>query len=121
MILMSNTIQLSDLSHFTGSEVAYYHPMFKAIKYTEGVQFVGANGASWLVTDILAVAIFEPKVKREEFVLVTFTAKGGSGLIMWDDGNGKVLHHQDVPMTDFPDGKIKFYIENGMMMLPSER
>ena len=118
---MTTALNLSDLAHFTGSEHAYFNPFFRAVKYTEGVKFVSDHGAAWLVTDILAVVCGVAKVKREEFVVVTFTAKDGKGAIVWDDGNDNKLHRQNVDFTDFPDGKIKFYVENGMLMLPSER
>jgi hypothetical protein len=118
---MTIALNLSDLAHFTGSENAFFHPLFRAIKYTDGVKFVGDNGASWLVTDILAVCCGVAKVKREPFVVVTFTAKGGKGAIVWDDGNDNKLHRQNVDFTDFPDGKIKFYVENNVLMLVSER
>ena len=114
-------LNLSDLARFTGSEHAYFNPLFRAVKYTDGVKHVSDNGAAWLITDILAVVCSVAKVKREPFVVVTLTVKEGKGAIVWDDGNENKLHRQNVDFTDFPDGKIKFYVENGMMMLPSER
>lgn len=117
---MTIALNLSDLAHFTGSENAFFHPLFRAIKYTDGVKFVGDNGASWLVTDILAVCCGVAKVKREPFVCVTFTAKDSKGAIVWTDGCDKKLHRQNVDFTDFPDGKIKFFVVDGMMMLASE-
>lgn len=118
---MTTALHIAHLANFTGSEHAYFNPLFRAIKYTDGVKFVSDNGAGWLVTDILAVCCGVAKVKREPFVVVTFTVKGSKGAIVWDDGNENKLHRQNVDFTDFPDGKIKFYVENGMMMLPSER
>lgn len=117
---MTTTINSNDLAHFTGSENRYFHPFFRAFNYTDGVQYVGANGASWLVTDILAVLCTKRKVAVESFVCITFTCKDGKGVIVWDDGNGKVLHRQKVDFTDFPLPSIKFFATDRMLMLASE-
>ena len=117
----TSAITLENLAQFYGSETFYFHPLFKGINYTEGVRFIGQNGANWLLVDILSHAKLNNNVKREEFVCVTFTVKDGCGTLKFDDGNDKVLDVQFYPYTDFPLESISFYIENGMVMLPSER
>jgi len=110
----------ANVSQFSGTEGYYYNPIFRQARYTDGVQFVGENGASWLVTDMLAVLIHEPKVKKEEFVSIKVTVKDGTAQVVYDDGNGKVLYKQDCPGTDFPLDELKFFYTNKVLMLASE-
>lgn len=118
---MIQNITPSNLAQFFGSENCYYHPMFKAMKYTDGVKFVSDNGANWLVVAVLSHAI--PLMKKgEEFIVAKLvkTANGGA-LLTLDNGDEKVLAKQEFSLTDFPLPNITFYCENWMMMLPSER
>jgi hypothetical protein len=114
-------INPSNLAQFYGSERNYYNPLFRKVKYTEGVKFLSDNGAAWLVIDISSVVLHERKVAKEEFVNVTLTVKDGKGEVVYDDGNGKVLYKQEYVCCDFPMSKINLYYEYGMIMLPSER
>jgi hypothetical protein len=120
---MTKNITPSNLANFYGSEQLFFHPLFKAIKYTDGVRFLMHNGAAWLVEAILSHAIHNPKVSREEFVVATLkvdqTKK--AAVLSFDDGNDHVLATQVVEYTDFPLPEITFYAENGVLMLPSER
>jgi hypothetical protein len=117
---MSN-INAHDLAHFTGSENCYFHPLFRAMKYTDGVKYVSDNGANWLVVAILSHVI--PLMKKgEEFIVAKLVKKdNGGALLTLDDGNDNILAQQEFSLTDFPLPSIKFYAENGMLMLPSER
>jgi hypothetical protein len=117
-----NTINATDLAHFTGSENRFFIPMFRAYNYTEGVRYLLANGAGWLVTDTLAVLCGKPKVKREAFVCITLTVDtvNKCGKVVMDDGNGKVLHTQKLDYTDFPLPEVKMFATDGMLMLSSE-
>jgi hypothetical protein len=118
---MTQEITTSNLAQFYGSQECFFHPLFKAMKYTEGVKFVSDNGANWLVVAVLSHAIGLMK-KGEEFIVAKLvkTANGGA-LLTLDDGNDKILAKQEFSMTDFPLPSITFYCENWMMMLPSER
>jgi hypothetical protein len=113
-----------NLSQFSGTEEYYFNPIFRSVRYTDGVQFLGANGASWLVTDMLAVLVHEPKVKREEFVSVTITTKQKDDVttakVVYDNGNGKIIYTQDYDGTDFPLRELKFFYTNNVLMLASE-
>jgi hypothetical protein len=118
---MSTTnLTTANLANFYGSEKFFFNPFFNAIRYTEGVQFVSANGAAWLITDILAVALGNAKVKREEFLTVEFNAFDKGGILTMDDGNGKVVYRKNYGYTDFPLRSIKFFLTDGVLMLASE-
>ena len=114
----------SDLAHFFGSEQLFFNPIFRGINYTDGVKFIGDNGASWLVTDVMAVL---PKLlQKEEFLSIKckVNAEKRSAKVTIDDGNDKVLYTQDYPITDLPCD-IHMYCEQSypkpVLMLTSER
>ena len=115
----------SDLAHFYGSENMFFNPLFKAINYTDGIKFLGANGASWLVTDTLAAIIGQSLlVKADGFLSIKCEVKNGSAVVKITDGDDGVLHRQEYPFTDLPCS-IAMYCEQGypkpVLMLTSER
>lgn len=110
----------SRLSHFTGTEGYFYHPLFKHINYTDGVKFLSDYGVAWLVTDTLAHLVHNKKVKGQPFVAITLTSKGGTAKLVLDDGNDKTLATQKYDFTDLPDGEIKMFFTDGILLLASE-
>jgi len=110
-----------DLSGFCGTE-QYFHmrPLYSS-NYTEGVQFIGSNGATWMLTDILSQLEYNPLLKKEEFVCITFQKNQDCmATITYDDGNGNVLETQEYDYTDCGVSEIKFFWTNGVLMLASE-
>ena len=118
---MNDSITKLDLSQFYGSENLYFHPLFKSIQYTEGVKYLGANGASWLVTDILSFLKGLKKLKGQEFLHIVFSKLNGKGKLTFDDGNHDVLFTNKYEYTDFPLDSVSFYYEGNTLMLVSER
>lgn len=108
----------SDLSNFFGSE-NFYKYLGGAI-FTDGVKFLMDNGAHWLCSDAMIVCAMVPKVKREEFVHIKTERKGDRCTVVYDNGNGKVLHKQEYDSCDLPCD-VEFYYENGTFCLTSER
>ena len=120
----TTNITLANLAQFYGSEQLYFNPMFKGLKYTEGVKFLNANGAGWLVDLMLSTICCAPKyAKKYEFIHVRLYVNLPSkiGVVKFDDGNDNVFYSKNIDYTDFPLPDISFYIENGVIMLPSER
>lgn len=115
------TITHENLSNFHGSEQMYFHPMFKGINYTEGVRYLMYNGAAWLVEAILSHGLHNADIRSEEFIVVTLKVNDTEGILTFDDGNDNVLARQVIQYTDFPLKEISFYLENGVLILPSER
>jgi hypothetical protein len=118
---MTDKITASNLSQFYGSDQAFFHPLFRGINYTQGVSFLMHNGAAWLVEDILSHALHNPKVRREEFVVAKLKVKDRKAMLTFEDGNDNVVARQKYDFTNFPLPEISFYVENGMLMLPTER
>jgi hypothetical protein len=119
----TENITHGNLAHFTGSQQLFFSPLFRAIKYTEGVQFISANGAGWLVDAILSHGIFTPKVTCEPFILATLkvNVKTKAAVLTFENGNGKKVAQQKFDWTDFPLEEISFYLEDRVLMLPMER
>jgi hypothetical protein len=120
---MTCTINHNDLSQYYGSDQLYFNPLFRAIKYTQGVQYVSRNGAGWLIDAILSHAVHNKKVACEDFILAKLTVNldARSAILTFDDGNGKIVARQKIEYTDFPLKEISFYLEGKTLMLPSER
>lgn len=119
----TKNITTENLSNFWGSEQLFFNPLFRAIKYTEGVQFLAANGAGWLIDAILSHGIYTKAVAREDFIVATLKVnlKERTAVLTFDDGNDNVVATQKFEYTDFPLPEISFYLENKTLMLPSER
>jgi hypothetical protein len=114
-----------DLSPFTGSEQRYWH--FTGLLYTDGVNHVAeAANAYWLI-DAIASYQHDPRIVRnrrlQEFQLWTLevdTANKTGRLSLFEDSGCPPVLTQDLEYTDFPEPRIRFYVEDGVLLLPSE-
>ena len=88
--------------------------MFKSIKYTDGIKFIGTDH-NWLVTDILV--ILQLKLKNQDFVAIKVSPS--SKKISYEDGNDNILFKQKYAMMDV-DCDITLFYTNGVLMLASE-
>lgn len=126
---MSNTknITTENLANFWGSQQFFSHWMARSVLYTEGVEFINANGAGWLVDAVISHVVMTTKVAREDFVMATLKVnlEKHTAVLTFDDGNGNILAKQVIEYTDFPLEEIVFYVENNgegkTMMLVRER
>ena len=126
---MNNEITQSDLAHFTGSESFYRH-WTKRLIYSEGINYLVENGASWLV-DAIASYQFEGVVTKDEdlrnfqiWELKREDVGNGATLVCRADSDKPSVIEQKIEFTDFPLPSIKLYAERGeylTLMLPSER
>ncbi|MBW4622378.1 MAG: hypothetical protein KME17_23860 [Cyanosarcina radialis HA8281-LM2] len=114
---------LNALSYYTGTENYYRHPL-KQFLYTDGIKYLADTAKCYWFLD--AIASYQPTLKSDpmlaEFqiwMLVVnpdLTAK----LRCYRYRNDLALQ-QRIEFTDFPLPEIKLYLENGVLMLPSER
>lgn len=112
---------LSDLVQFTGTESYYCDSLFKGIKYTDGVKYLRDNGANWLVVDTLAHIKTNKSLRGNlDFLSIKFCAKDNAGVLTIGDGNGNDLVKQEIEYTDFPDGEVKLFYIDGVLLLASE-
>lgn len=109
-----------DLRQFTGTDQYYRHSLCRNVQYTDGVRYVGeAAGAYWLI-DKVATNQLDAKIRREEFQSWKLAVKDGSAVLTCDDGNGNIVHSEEITFTDFPLDEIEFWVENNVILLPSE-
>lgn len=125
------TINLDVLSQFSGSEKWYKHWLGGVI-YTDGIHYLVENGAAWLVDAIASYQkgkLLEGDLK--DFQIWTLEVADRKALLTCQaDSDQKPVVSQKIEYTDFPEGKIKLYLELGsidginlrrILMLPSER
>lgn len=114
-------LTLSDLSQHTCTDGYYFDPLFRQIKYTSGVKYLRDNGCNWLVVDSLANISANKNLRKSlDFLCIKFKAQDGKGLFTIENGDGKTLTKNNIPFTDCPDGEIKMFFTDGVLMLASE-
>lgn len=109
-----NELKQAELDQFT--DTANYYRDISGIRYTDGVKYMAEKGgAYWLITLI-------GSYKREEpFQVWELKVFDGKGVVtMKEDTDEPELVHQKIKLTDFPMTKIKLYLIDGVLLLPSE-
>jgi hypothetical protein len=108
-----------DLEQFTGSETCYRH--WLNIHYTEGVKYLADNAkAHWLID---AIASYQTKkIVGVPFQIweLTINEDKTAVLTMKEDSDCPILVKQHIPYTDYPLPKIKLWLVDRVLMLPSE-
>ena len=109
----------ADLAGFTGTE--QYHQGWAGVKWTDGVAHFFKKYGGWLITDISSYWV-EPDVRKEEFQVWTLTVDADKkGILKMTDGNSeKAIKTQKYNYVDLPAGELKFYLQQGVLMLPRE-
>jgi len=110
----------SELANFTGTEHHYRH--WLGIHFTDGVKFLADRaGAYWLID---AIASRQPEIPRaeREFQLweLTVSDDQSATLEVRADSDQPAIASQKIQYTDFPLRSIRLYVENGVLLLPSE-
>lgn len=117
---MTDKLTKDDLAGFIGTEHYYPHSLLRHILYTDGVQFLAEKaGAYWLI-DKIATLQLEPKIKAEEFQLWKLVVKDDAGILTCDDGDGRIVHKEEIGFTDFPLDEISIFFADNVIHLPSE-
>lgn len=119
------TITHQDLRQFTGTETYYRHSLARNYLYTDGVQYLAEKaGAYWLVDAIIFTQMEKPfshSPKLAEFQCWTLKAlEGNRATLTCDDGNNNIVFIKQIPFTDFPLKEINLWLENKVLLLPSE-
>lgn len=115
------TITASDLAQFTGTENYYRHTLFTPIKYTDGVKYLAEEAGAYWLLDKVATNQLNPKIRREEFQSWKLrVGHNNTAVLTCDDGNGNIIHTEDITFTDFPLPEIDLWVEGGVILLPSE-
>lgn len=112
---MTMTVTVHELAHFSGTE-SYRKHWTRMFNLTDGVQYLEDNGMAWLI-DI--VASYQP-IYGEDFQAWALTVADKKGAVTATDGNDKHLVRQELEYADAPDGTIKLFLTDGVLMLASE-
>ncbi|MEL6499779.1 MAG: DUF6876 family protein [Cyanobacteria bacterium J06623_1] len=119
------TITHQDLRQFTGTETYYRHSLARNYLYTDGVQYLAEKaGAYWLVDAIVFNQMEKPFSNNP--ALAAFqcwtlkVTEGSRATLTCDDGNKNIVFTQQIPFTDFSLKEISLWLENKVLLLPSE-
>jgi len=110
-----------EFAGFIGTDEYYKHPFFKELTYTEGVKAMASEyGAYWLIFLIFSHQ-YKKEVKQEPFQIWEIKSQNKKAVVVMrtDTGNPEIVL-QKIPFTDFPEGVLKLYFSDGVLMLPSE-
>lgn len=110
-----------DLDQFTGTGQYYKYGLTGAFVYTDGIQYMAENmGAYWLI-DLVASYQHKREVKALEFQAWKMTVnEDSSAVVVLEDGDENEVLRQELEYTDFLKPKIMIWLQNGVLMLPSE-
>lgn len=116
------SITKEELQQFTGTENYYRHGLFRNVLYTDGVQYLAENAASyWLIDAIAAAQYGDNRVRSEPFQVWTLTVEPTRrARLICTDGNDNVVYTQNIDMTTFPLSSVVLFFEGGVLYLPSE-
>jgi hypothetical protein len=109
----------NDLAQFTGTEQHYFLPMFPAMKYTDGVKYFAERAGAYWFVEFVAMHYY-PMSKREDFMVIEMRVASNMARIIVTDGDERQLAAKLIDFTDCPDGVWKFYMEGGVLLVPSE-
>ena len=113
---------LEELRNFTGSE-RYYRYGRKAV-LTDGVKYLAERGCCYWLIDVFVSFIHEVDYKMDSFLSLKAHVKKNSALVIIDDGDGKLIAHQEIEFTDLPLDFLTLYAcwegEFWVLMLPNE-
>jgi hypothetical protein len=115
----------AETAGFYGTAQYHYNPLYKYMKYTDGVQFLGANGFAWLIDEIaFNFHNLMAKGQRGLYIIVLETKGNRADLSVCVDLDGEtmidILTTKKITYTDAPQGKLKLYWQDGVLFLPSE-
>jgi hypothetical protein len=109
------------LANYYGTEQYYVNPLYRWLKYTDGVHaFVNnAGGGAYWFLDIVGTAL-HALYQEHGFLSITLTAQANRAMIAVTDGDDKRLYQKQIEYTDCPDGTYKFFLTDDVLMLTSE-
>jgi hypothetical protein len=111
----------AELNRFTGRTALHRHwlPRFH---YTEGVRFLAERARCYWLIDL--IAILQLRAGKDawlrQFQLWELFVKDGRGVLVCSRDSDDVAFREFIETTDFPIPYAHFYVNGGVLMLPSE-
>ncbi len=112
-----------NLAGFTGT-MQYFKHWTKALVYTDGVQFIGANGGYWIID---LIASYQEKELLEKYPFQAWKisrTKEGGFIALGTDGNNNEIRKQEGEFTDLKMD-LEFFLQadpqhRAVLMVTSE-
>lgn len=111
----------AELNQFTAPAVLHRHwlPRFH---YTEGVHFLAERTRCYWLIDL--IAILQLRAWKDawlrQFQLWELFVSDGRGVLVCSRDSNDVAFRKRIETTDFPIPYVHFYVDDGVLMLPSE-
>lgn len=113
----------SNLAQFTGTEQYHFNPLYRWLRYTDGVKYFcqhAGGGAYWFL-DIMGTEMRKLSDAEPFVISIKLSVKEDNACkITADDGDGKILWFRNISYTDCPAGEYRFFLCNQVLMLASE-
>ena len=122
-MLASHELQ-GKLNQFIGTEHYHYTDRYNWLVYTDGVKFfldkAGRDGAYWLVEWF--GSFLRNLRKQHSFMVIELVVSYDDSTFKFlvTDGNENELFKRNGDYTDMQKGYWKFFMQNGVLMLPTE-
>jgi len=102
----------------TGTD-KYYQHWTKRGYWTQGINDMAEKyKAFWLIDVVMS---YQHKLWKYPFQIWTIKSENEKAVVeMTDDVNQPVLIRQKIPFTDFPEGTLKMYYIDNILLLPSK-
>ena len=117
---MSKGELLAALAQFSGTTQWYFHPLYKAFRYTDGVRFLAKNAECYWLLEFISSHQNNAKIKATPFQTWKLVRKGSGCTITIDDGNGKIIKSFSLSFTTFPLNSFTLWMIDKVLLLPSE-
>ncbi len=114
----------TELSEFTGTEDWFFNPLYRNMKYTDGIKYFAEKAGAYWFLDIIGTE-YHPKTTGDNpewgyFLVIKMEVKDNKAQITVTDGNETTFKTRIIPYTDCPEGVWKFYLTDNVLLLPSE-
>jgi len=105
---------------FTGT-TKYYRHFTNLLVFTDGVKAMADRyGAYWLI-DVVASYQTRPAVREKPFQIWEISSGNRKAAVTMKEDDGEpAFVMQEIGFTDFPEGTLKMYFTDGVLLLSSE-
>ena len=96
-----------------------YYKHLSGLVYTDGVRALCIECASYWMIDV--IGSYRYKLKQHEFQVWKLTKNtDDTAVITCEDGNDNIILSQRIEYTDFKYDTATIWVENNVILLPSE-
>lgn len=125
---MTRTVStvLPDLANYYSTLGYLRHrilPVGPGLLLTDGAKYVAEKAGAWWLMDRVLLGAPEWLLEGDGFCIIELLVKDSKGKLIVENGDGGLLHDEDIKYTDFPEPGIRFFLQDGsepVLMLQSE-